>query len=111
MYPIFHERFKSAGRFHLGDFGFVVREDEVDGAAVDVVLRAEEMLGDGGVLDVPARPAFAEWRVPARFVRHLELPEAEVVPAALLLAVVDAGLGIVFLHILPAGQLTIFGEG
>jgi hypothetical protein len=42
----------------------VVREDQVDGTAVQVVLRAERRLGYRGVLDVPPRPARPQRGVP-----------------------------------------------
>ena len=53
-----------AGAFRLRDFVFVVREAQVDAAAVQVEGFAEIMRAHRGALDVPARTAFAPRAVP-----------------------------------------------
>ena len=47
-------------RFRLRDFVFVVREDQVDAAGVDVQRLAQVLDGHDGALDVPARAARAD---------------------------------------------------
>ena len=57
----------------------VVREDEVEPAAVDPELRPERLLGHRRALDVPARPARAPRRLPRGVLALLRrLPEREV---------------------------------
>jgi hypothetical protein len=68
---------------HLGDLRLVVREDQVDRAAVDVVLRPEQRLGDRRVLDVPARTTLAQRALPVRLARLAALPEHEIAGTAL----------------------------
>ena len=63
----------------LRELVLVVREDEVEPAAVDLEGRAEELLGHRRALDVPARPAPPPRRVPRRVLALLvRLPEREV---------------------------------
>jgi hypothetical protein len=62
----------------------VVREDEVDGAAVQVVGGPEEGLRDRGVLDVPPRPARTQFGLPERLAVLAALPQGEVTRVALL---------------------------
>ena len=52
-------------RFGLGDLVFVMRKCEVDTAGVDVERVAQVALAHGGALDVPARSAATEGRVPS----------------------------------------------
>ena len=68
-----------AERARLRDLVLVVREDEVEPAAVDLEDRPEQLLGHHGALDVPARPAASPRRVPGRVLARLvRLPEREV---------------------------------
>ena len=53
-------------RFRLGDLVLVVREDEVDAAAMDVEGLAKEIQRHRGALQVPAGPAAPPRRVPRR---------------------------------------------
>ena len=62
----------------LGDFVFVVREDEVEAAAVDVERFAEQLLAHGRALDVPAGAAGAPRAVPRRLAGLGGFPEGEV---------------------------------
>ena len=64
--------------FALGDFVFVVREHEVEAAAVDVERFAEQLLAHGRAFDVPAGPAVAPGAVPRRLARLGRFPEGEV---------------------------------
>src|SRR3546814_4852104 len=53
--------------FALSAFGFVVREDQILSATMNVD-RGSEMFGDHrGAFDMPARPPGAPWRIPAPF--------------------------------------------
>src|SRR5216117_1883111 len=58
----------SRDRLALGDFIFVVRENVVDGAAMNVERFAKLLHRHRRTLDVPARAARAEWRLPVRLV-------------------------------------------
>src|SRR3546814_1636975 len=52
--------------FALSAFGFVVREDQILSATMNVD-RGSEMFGDHrGAFDMPARPPGAPWRIPAQ---------------------------------------------
>ena len=54
----------------LGDLVFVVREDQVEAAGMDVEDLPEIALAHRGALDVPAGAAAAPGRVPAGLVRR-----------------------------------------
>ena len=64
--------------FALGDFVFVVREDEVEAAAVDVERFAEQLLAHRGAFDVPAGSAVAPRAVPRRLAGLGCFPQCEV---------------------------------
>ena len=67
-------------RLRLRDLVLVVREDEIQTAAVDLERRPEDLLGHRRALDVPARAAAPPRRVPPRVLglRLVRLPEREV---------------------------------
>src|SRR4029077_18886651 len=69
-----------AERARLRNLVFVVREDEVEPAAVDLERRAEDLLGHHGALDVPTRAAAPPRRLPRRVLRLrlVRLPQREV---------------------------------
>ena len=72
----------------------VVREDQVEAAAVDVEVLAELRVRHRRALDVPAGPPAAPGRVPGRvLIRLVGLPEREVERRALALARLDARAG------------------
>ncbi len=96
VHPITNQR-RSGDRFHLRDLGFVVRENQIDRAAMDVIMRPEFGFGDGGVFDVPAGPALADLGVPSRFAFFGRFPQAKIIPAALEIAFVDARHAVAFL--------------
>src|SRR5260370_31087082 len=54
----------SVGRLRLGDLVLVVREQQVDAAAVDVEGVPEEVLAHGRAFDVPAGASATERRLP-----------------------------------------------
>ena len=82
-------------RARLRDLVLVVREHEVEAAAVDLERRPVDLLGHHRALDVPARPAAPPRRVPPRVLGRglVRLPESEVARVALerarLLALLD----------------------
>src|SRR5581483_4104916 len=77
----------TAGAPRLRDLVLVVRENEVEPAAVDLEDRAEELLRHRRALDVPARPAGPPRRLPERVLALLvRLPEREVARILLQLA-------------------------
>ncbi len=73
----------AAGAAALGDFVFVVREDEIDTAAVEVEGFAEVFANHCGTLEVPAGSAFAPGGGPEIFaiLGAAGLPEHEVADA------------------------------
>ena len=78
-------RERTAQRPRLRDLVLVVREHEIEPAAVDLELRAKVLLRHDGALDVPSRPATAPRRLPRRVLARLvRLPQCEV--ARILLA-------------------------
>ena len=81
------------GRAGLGDLVLVVRKLQVEAAAVDVEMRAEERHRHGGALDVPARSPLAPWRVPGRLAGLGVLPQHEIEWIALGLVDLDPGTG------------------
>src|SRR4029079_7591003 len=68
-----------AERLGLRELVFMVWEDEVEPAAVDLERWSEQLLGEHRALDVPARPATPPGRVPRGVLTLLvRLPEGEV---------------------------------
>ena len=62
----------------LGDFVFVVREDQVQPAAVDVERLAQQLAAHGGAFDVPAGPAGSPRAGPGRLAGLGRFPEGEI---------------------------------
>src|SRR3954451_6387341 len=62
----------------LGDLVLVVREDQVEAAAVDVEGGAQVLVGHRRALQVPAGAARAPWRRPGRLTGLGGLPHGEV---------------------------------
>ena len=58
---------------------------------MNVVLRTEEMFGDGGVFYVPARTAEAQLRIPTWFIGGGKFPEREISAVSFPVACVYAG--------------------
>src|SRR6185295_10973051 len=86
-----HAREALAGRLGLRALVLVVREDQVEAAAVDVEILAELRARHRRALDVPARPPAAPGRIPRGvLVRLVRLPEREVERRPLALAGLDA---------------------
>ncbi|GAA3229174.1 hypothetical protein GCM10020256_41990 [Streptomyces thermocoprophilus] len=107
VHPVAGERVAEA--LGLGDLVLVVREDQVDAAAVDVELGAEVLVRHGGALQVPAGPAATPRGLPAGLARLGRLPHGEVAKVAL------AGLAVLgrleeVLQLL-VGQGEVAGQG
>ena len=77
MGPVVDHRLGVAA-FALGDFVFVVGEQKIEPAAVDVECLAQELAAHRRAFDVPARAALAPGAVPRRLLRLGRLPEGEV---------------------------------
>ena len=105
VHPGVHER-AAAGGAALGDLVLVVRELQVESAAVDVEVRAQQRHRHRRALDVPARPPVAPGRGPARLAGLGGLPQHEVERIALRLIDLDAGAGPQVAELL-AGQLAV----
>src|SRR5262249_44246314 len=95
-------------RLRLGQLVLVVRELQVEAAAVDVEGLAQELHAHGRALDVPARPAGAPGAVPGRLARLGPLPQGEVAGVALPVADLDAGAGLQLLRV-PVAQFAVVG--
>ena len=93
----------------LGNLIFMMRENEVTAAAMEVKLLTEVFQRHRRTLDMPAWTAFAPGAVPARFTRLGCLPKGKVHRMFLALIHINAGTS---LHILKlaAAQLAISGK-
>src|SRR5262249_39003013 len=92
VHPVPRERLAGV-RLRLGQLVLVVRERQVQPAAVDVERRADQLHRHGRALDGPAGPALAPRAVPGRLAGLGRLPQREVAGVALLVADLDAGAG------------------
>jgi len=97
-------------RFGLRDFVFVMREDQVDAAGVDIERGAQVLNGHHGAFDVPAGAARTDRRIPTEFAFLGRLPQGEIARVGLIVFVdVDAGAGQVAAEIVVR-KLAIAGE-
>ncbi len=106
MHPDIDEGPPAMGADALGDLVLVVREDEIEPAAMDVEGLAEMRLAHRRAFDVPARPAPPPGTVPAGNVWCRRLPQHEVSGIALVGRDLDAGAGA---HVVEAaaGELAV----
>lgn len=101
----------------LGNFVFVVREDEVDAAGMEVEVVAEIFLNHGRAFEVPAGAAFAPGRVPSVFAVFgaIRLPENEVAYAVFLVFIGVGAFVLGFPELqfsrVEVGEFAVFGEG
>ena len=86
MQPEARERF-AGERFRLRDFVFVMREDQIDAAGVDIQRLAQVLDGHHGALDVPAGAAGADGGVPERLAFLGGFPEGEIARVGLFVLV------------------------
>ncbi len=98
------------GAARLGDLVFVVREDQVQPAAVDVEDLAQIAVAHGRAFDVPAGAAAAPGTVPARLLRRGELPQHEIRRVALVRLDRDAGACLLVFQ-LALRQRAVVGHG
>src|ERR1700683_4327823 len=89
MHPMGSKR--APGGHRLGPFVLVMREGEVEAAAMDLEALAEQVERHDHTLGVPARSARPEGRVRRRLAGLGLLPEGEVEWRALRLVDIDAG--------------------
>ena len=68
----------AVGTFALGDLVFVVREDQILAACVDIDGLAQMPARHGAALNVPARTSLAVGAVPVRFARLRGLPHGKI---------------------------------
>ncbi len=94
----------------LRDLVLVVREDQVEAAAVDVEGLAQRVLAHRRAFDVPAGPAAAPRAVPAGLVRGRRLPQHEIAGVFLVGRDLDAGAGDQVGAAAPR-QRAVFGVG
>ena len=80
LHEIVYKGFAGSG-FGLGYFVLVVGEEKINAARVDIEGLAEVLHRHGRALDVPARAAFPEGRLPRGLARIFELPEREIAHA------------------------------
>jgi hypothetical protein len=99
-----------AVRLGLRDLVLVVREDQVEAAAVDVEGGAQVLVGHGRALQVPAGAAAAPRRLPGGLARLGRLPHREVARVALAGDALLGGLAQIVDDVL-VGQRQIAGEG
>ena len=98
MHPIVH-RLMSLCCHALGNFTLMVREHQIESAAMNIEFLAEIFLSHSGAFEMPPREALAPWGRPMHdMLRRSLLPESEIERIALLLLTVE-GAGIV-LHLL-----------
>ena len=98
--------------FGLRDLGFVMGENVVHAAAMNVDLRPEQRGGHGAALDVPAGASLAPRTLPDHVAIGLipGFPEREIADALLLILVVaDASAGAQFVEV-EVGELAVIGE-
>ena len=88
------------GRLRLGQFVFMVGEDQVLAAAVQVEGLPQVMHAHGGALDVPARPPGAPGAVPGRFPGLGGLPQDKIQGILFIGVHFDPGPGLHILHFL-----------
>src|SRR5579871_848238 len=93
MQPEAGERF-AGQRFRLRDFVFVVREDKVDAAGVQIERFAEILNRHDRAFDVPAGPARSERSLPEALAFLGGFPESEITSVGLLITIhVNSGAG------------------
>ena len=95
-------------RLRLGQLVLVMRELQVQAAAVDVERLAEVLHAHGRALDMPPRTPRSPRRLPGRLARLRPLPQREIAGVALLLAHLDARPRFQLLRVAVA-QLAVVG--
>src|SRR5207249_967297 len=106
--PVGGERL-AGERLGLCDLVLVVREDQIQAAAVDVEVRAQVLHAHGRALDVPAGTAGTPGAVPGRLAGLRRLPEGEVARVPLQGRRLDPSPGLELLRVAVA-QLAVVGD-
>ena len=76
--PVVYEGMATSAAFGLSDFVFVMRENKITAATVEVEAFAQIFHTHGRAFDVPARTAFTPRAGPSRFTRFSSFPQSEV---------------------------------
>ena len=98
------------GAARLGDLVFMVGKHQIDAAAVNVEHFAEMFPRHGRAFDMPAGPAAAPGRFPARLFVLRRFPEHEIHVALLIGRDIDTGAGNHFVE-RAARQAAVVGHG
>ena len=91
--PVTDHRLLARIRFGLGDFIFMVRENQIAAAAVEIKGIAEILIAHSRAFDMPARTARSPGAFPRRFARLSAFPQSEVHRIVLAVVYFDAGAG------------------
>ena len=94
----------------LRDFVFMMRENQVMPAAMNVEAFTKMLPGHGGAFNMPARPPSAPGAVPARCLGIAWLPQHEIAGIALIGRHIHPRAGQQFIR-RTAGKLAVIGEG
>ena len=78
MEPVTHKGMNTGGSFRLGDFIFMVREDQIAAAAVEIKGRAQIFHAHGRAFNMPAGPPFTPGGIPGRFTGFGRFPQGKV---------------------------------
>lgn len=108
MEPVIYEMAAGAA-FGLGDFIFMMRENQIRAAAMEIKGLAQVMDGHGGAFDMPARTSLAPGAFPERFTGLSSLPQREIAGVLLFIVHFDAGTGQHVFHF-AAGQFSVIIE-
>ena len=88
--PVAYKRMHAGAAFGLGNFVFVVRENQIAAAAVEVKAFTKVFHAHGRAFNMPSRAAFAPRAFPVRFARFGCLPQRKVKRVVLFVVNVDA---------------------
>ena len=100
------------GPFRLRDFVLVVREDQIDAAAVKVDRQlAEQLRRHRGTLDVPPGAARRQAGLPRRLSRFDGLPENEIPRVVLFVLVAVDARAALDPGVIEPRELAVFGKG
>lgn len=106
VHPDIRHHLGAVGATRLGDLVLVMRENQVDAAAVDVEDVAEIAPAHRRAFDVPAGSPATPGAIPARLVLGGELPEHEIARVFLVRFDGDAGTGLLLVEI-ALGELAV----
>ena len=93
MQPIFYKRMLACAAFGLGYFIFVMRENQITAAAMEIKTFAQIFHAHNGALNMPARSAFSPRAGPGRFAWFSCLPKSEIHRIFLTFINVNTGTG------------------